>query len=57
MLKGIISVDVRGGNIRIARLSLRLIGTSYTGWQDEFANVYESRELFLEEYKDLTRYI
>ena len=55
--KGAIELHVRE-RVRIARLSLRLVGSSHTNWQDDFTDiVYESKELFIDEYKDLTRLI
>jgi hypothetical protein len=54
-LKGHIEIAVRE-RVRVARLSLRMIGACHTAWQDDFTDIpYESGELFLEEYRDLTR--
>lgn len=42
--------------VRIARLTLRVLGTAHTAWQDKYTGLaYESVELFMDEYKDLTR--
>ncbi|KAI1702424.1 arrestin domain-containing protein 17 [Ditylenchus destructor] len=53
-LKGVIEVHVVE-KVRIARLSIRIIGSCQTAWRNKLMEtVYESKELILDEYKDLT---
>ncbi|KAI1700536.1 arrestin domain-containing protein 17 [Ditylenchus destructor] len=53
-LKGVIEVHVVE-KVRIARLSVRIIGSCQTAWRNKLMEtVYESKELILDEYKDLT---
>uniref|UniRef100_A0A915E7N5 Uncharacterized protein n=1 Tax=Ditylenchus dipsaci TaxID=166011 RepID=A0A915E7N5_9BILA len=47
--------SARHGKVRIARLSVRIFGSAQTGWRNKLSEqVYESKELILDEYKDLT---
>uniref|UniRef100_A0A914GTJ2 Arrestin C-terminal-like domain-containing protein n=1 Tax=Globodera rostochiensis TaxID=31243 RepID=A0A914GTJ2_GLORO len=53
-IKGNVGIKVKE-SIRVARLSLRFLGSVHTAWKDKFTNIaYESVELVLDEYRDVT---
>uniref|UniRef100_A0A1I8BXF1 Arrestin_N domain-containing protein n=1 Tax=Meloidogyne hapla TaxID=6305 RepID=A0A1I8BXF1_MELHA len=51
-IKGKLNISTKE-KTRIARLSLRTIGSTYTGWQYSNSE-YESKEIILDIYNDLT---
>ncbi|KAH7730620.1 Protein ARRD-26 [Aphelenchoides avenae] len=53
-LKGTIDLLVKE-RVRIARLSVRAFGSAHTAWRNKLSDIaFESREVVLDEYKDLT---
>uniref|UniRef100_A0A183BQ77 Arrestin_N domain-containing protein n=1 Tax=Globodera pallida TaxID=36090 RepID=A0A183BQ77_GLOPA len=53
-IKGNVGIKVKE-SIRVARLSLRFLGSVHTAWKDKFTSIaYESVELVLDEYRDVT---